>query len=318
VISLFTIPKPFVGHVGLIQRNALRSWARLAGGDVQVIVCGDEPGCRAAAIELGCDWLGGIERNEFGTPLLNDAFAKVSGAARHDVLAYANSDIVLFDDLIDAVRSIDRGRWLMVGQRTDLEVARGVDPSNAAEVRALRDRAGREGRLRGVQAMDYFVWTRRADLADLPPLAVGRPGWDNFFVERARYEKRIAVIDATARVLAVHQNHDYAHVPGGDGLSYEGPEADRQRAVVAERARGSILDASHVLTARGLKRANGDAYRWARCKRRWHSRWWFRAESGVGRLTHRPRRAVRNLLNGRHHEPAEPAPQEARPRRRAA
>jgi len=32
VFTLFTIPKAFKGHIGVIQRNAIGSWAQLARG----------------------------------------------------------------------------------------------------------------------------------------------------------------------------------------------------------------------------------------------------------------------------------------------
>lgn len=296
MISLFTIPKPFTGHVGLIQRNALRSWARLAP-DVQVIVCGDEPGCAAVAEEIGAERTGAVERNAYGTPLLNDAFAKAEAAARHEVLAYANADIVLLDDLVASVRRVAMKRWLMIGRRVDLDVTRALSNADLEPPGGIRRWARREGSMHGCGGMDYFVWPRGARLCDLPELAVGRPGWDNYFVWRARYERRLPVIDASQSVLAIHQNHDYAHVPGGDGRNYDGPEADAQRARLGDRE-ASIFDATHVLTPGGLARSRGYEYRHARWKRRRATRALLNAERFLGRTTHAPRRAVRRAIGG--------------------
>ena len=30
MLTIFTIPKPFVGHIGVIQRNAIISWLNLS------------------------------------------------------------------------------------------------------------------------------------------------------------------------------------------------------------------------------------------------------------------------------------------------
>lgn len=294
MISLFTIPKPFEGHVGVIQRNALRSWTRLHP-EVQVIVCGDEPGCEAAADEFGADWIGAVERNAYGTPLLNDAFAKAAAAARDGVLAYVNSDIVLLDDFVAAVRRLAMKRWLMIGRRVDLDVTRELDDAAFASPGGIRRWAQRLGAMHGCGGLDYFVWPRGARLSDLPALAVGRPGWDNYFVWRARYERRLPVVDASQSILAIHQNHGYAHVPGGDGRSYNGPEAAAQRGWLGDKE-ASVFDATHLLTPSGLMRARGFAYRHARWKRRRLTRALLDAERFVGRKTHGPRRAVRRAI----------------------
>ncbi len=48
MLTLFSIPKAFDGHLGTIQRNAVRSWTSLGPG-VQVVLVGDEPGVAAGA-----------------------------------------------------------------------------------------------------------------------------------------------------------------------------------------------------------------------------------------------------------------------------
>jgi hypothetical protein len=46
MLTLFTTAKPFEGHSGVIQRNALKSWKRLHP-DVEVILFGDDAGLPA-------------------------------------------------------------------------------------------------------------------------------------------------------------------------------------------------------------------------------------------------------------------------------
>ena len=43
MLTFFTTGKPFRGHSGIIQRNALRSWL-LLDPDVEVILFGDDEG----------------------------------------------------------------------------------------------------------------------------------------------------------------------------------------------------------------------------------------------------------------------------------
>ena len=60
---------------------------------------------------------------------------------------------------------------------------------------------------------DYFLFPRDC-YRQIPDLAIGRAGWDNWFIFKSRFEGW-PVIDATRDVIIVHQNHDYRHLPGG-------------------------------------------------------------------------------------------------------
>jgi hypothetical protein len=53
-------------------------------------------------------------------------------------------------------------------------------------------------------------------------------------LERAR----IPLVDASDDVMAIHQNHGYAHVPKARGAAWEGPEADHNRALALADAPG--------------------------------------------------------------------------------
>ena len=51
MLTIFAIPKPFQGHVSIIQRNAIQSWTKLHP-DCEVILLGDEPGTGTVAAEF--------------------------------------------------------------------------------------------------------------------------------------------------------------------------------------------------------------------------------------------------------------------------
>ena len=88
-----------------------------------IVLCGDENGTAELAAEFRVRHLGGVERNEFGTPLVNSMFEKVQADSRQPILVYVNCDIILFADFLESIRSIPRDRqFLMIGQRWDLDV----------------------------------------------------------------------------------------------------------------------------------------------------------------------------------------------------
>ena len=254
MLTLFAIPKAFRGHVGVIQRNAIGSWARL-GRDSHVMLFGADEGTAEVARAAGVEHEPEVARNEFGTPLVSALFRRARERTRHDVLCYVNSDVILLDDFsaaVDKVRRLDRP-FLMVGRCWNLDLPTPVvfDASGwqAQLVRAV----SRRGVRRGKWFIDYFVFSR--DLYEaLPPFAVGRAAFDNWLVWKA-CEVGAAVVDVTAVVTAVHQNHDYSHVSGGRAWSYLGPEARRNHELAGGIARlYHIGDATHRLTAQGLRR----------------------------------------------------------------
>jgi hypothetical protein len=253
MFTLFALPKGFRGHAAIIQRNALGSWVRLRPAP-EVILFGDDPGVAEAAREFGVRHVPAVARNEFGTPLVSDLFEKATAAAAHDVLCYTNADIIFTGDLPAAVAAAERWRprFLLGGRRFNLDLRAPLAFDNGWE-EDLRARARREAVLQDGWWIDYFVF-RRGLAAGMPPFAIGRPAWDNWFIYHARRQS-VPVVDATEVVAAIHQAHDYGHVPRATGDHWRGPESDRNIALAGGRERAySLLDASHRLTARGFRR----------------------------------------------------------------
>jgi len=261
-LTLFAVPKPFEGHIGVIQHNAIGSWTRL-GGQIDVVLCGVDAG--DAAAELGVRHLPDLERNEHGTPLLSSVFPAVRDATESPLLAYANSDMILMRDFARAVERLPLTH-LMAGRRWDVDLTEELDFDGPWE-RQVRHLVETEGVRAAPEWIDYFVFARESPLVELPPFIVGRPRWDNWMIYRAR-SLRIPVVDATEVVDAVHQGHDYSHVPSGSGLLWYGPEADANAALAGETPMLSIDHATHVMTSRGIRRATDCRY----VKARWEMR----------------------------------------------
>ena len=249
MLTVFSVPKPFVGRIGEIQRRALASWVELAP-DVQVLVLGDEDGVGEAAREAGAEYLPDLARTERGTPRLDAAFAAADAVARNPLRCFVNADIVLFDDLPAAARAVSGQfeRFLIVGQSLDVD-----EPGD-------RDDARARGRRRGAAALDYFVFPATL-YEDVPPFAIGRACFDNWLVWRARQDA--IVVDATADVVAAHQRHDYAHVAGGKAEAYYGEEAAGNLELAGGKSHLYTLhDASRVLRDGRLHRNPGAPLRW--------------------------------------------------------
>jgi hypothetical protein len=254
MLTFFTTAKPFVGRDGIIQRNALKSWTLLAPG-VEVILFGDEEGAGTTAQELGLRHEPRVERNEFGTKRLDTMFRRAQEIARRDLLCYINCDILLTHDFCAAVERIRAAHelFLMVGRRWDTELREAWNFETEDWEPRLRQKTMREGRRRGPEWIDYFVFPRGFYQENIPQFVIGRVFWDNWLVWKA-LESQHAVIDVSSVFVAVHQNHDYGyHTLGESGVFY-GPEAGRNYELAGGwKNLRTIADATQVLLANGLR-----------------------------------------------------------------
>lgn len=251
MLTIFTIPKPFKGGSGIIQRNAILSWLELRP-TCDVILFGDDEGVGDFAEEFKVLHISSIKRNELGTPLLNSAFDLAQQISKYDILMYSNADIIFMPDLIKAISRIDKSSFLLCGRRWDLDVKEEIDFEDNEWSGKLHKRVEKEGKRHGLSGMDYFIFPR--NLVNMPPFAVGRPGWDSWLVYDMRTRK-IPVIDATESVTIIHQNHDYSHSKFGGLKSVTGPEYDKN----IKLARGytcmlTLRDADWVMDKNGLRR----------------------------------------------------------------
>ena len=253
---MLAVPKAFTGHTAVIQRNAIQSWLRLRPA-CEVILFGDDAGTAEIAADLNVRHIPVVERNGYGTPLVNALFAAAERLANHPWLCYINADIILMADFMDAVRRVvaREAKSLMICRRWDVAVDALLDfhPGWEGDLRA---RVRREGRRRPHTAIDCFVFPR-GFWDEVPPFALGRGMWDNWLIYRAR-AAQCPVVDLSDVVLAVHQNHDYAHQAHAikaEADVWSTAEARRNWELGGGYAHAfSAYDATHRLTRDGLRR----------------------------------------------------------------
>jgi hypothetical protein len=267
MLTLFATPKHFRGHIATIQRNAIASWTHL-NPRPEIFLFGDEEGTAEIATRHGLRHFPEVARNEFGTPLLDDLFRKAGEHASTPLLGYVNADIILTDDFCMAIERV-RSRFekfMMVGRRWDMDWKEPLDFSQGSWAESIRGHALRANVQRPGNFIDYFVFPR--GLGDgLLPLAIGRPGFDNYLLWRMR-SRGAELVDASSAVVAIHQNHDYAHRSLGQGDRKGEPEYKRNRAMIgAWWHLYTIDDATQILDAEGIHTSHRHA--WLMAKRLW-------------------------------------------------
>ncbi len=245
-LTIFTAPKPFTDpHINIIQRNAIQSWLQL-GIDVDVLLIGEENGLAEVAAEYGVRHLPNVARNQFGTPLVSSIFALARQHSEAPLLAYVNADILLLPDFVKTAGLVasQMAQFLIVGRRWDLDIRQEL-PFTPGWESALSEIVHSQGELHAPSGSDYFIFPRSI-YHDIPDFAIGRAGWDNWMIYQGLKQKW-AVVDASESLMVIHQNHDYAHLPGGQ-MHYDLEETQ----INAELGGGMqnmymTLDASHEL-----------------------------------------------------------------------
>jgi glycosyltransferase involved in cell wall biosynthesis len=295
MITFLSSPKAFTGINLENQINAIRSWLSLAE-EVEVILYGKSEGIDEVSRKLGVKYVSDIATSEYGTPLFGAIANHAAQQARYDLQAYVNCDILLNKKFINVAKSIPFPQFLMVGQRIDLAEGIFLDVFAADFYEKFIQLAQANSViLKPPNACDYFVF-RRNLWEGLPSLVIGRAGYDNALIGFC-LKRSVPVVDATFSIIALHQYHDYMHVPGGQKVVLEGSEAMQNKAVIGRFFSPNITDATWQWREGRLHRAYGRGD-WLRVLERYlrfrlcfitganliHLLWWVAYHLGILKL----------------------------------
>ena len=247
MLTIFTIPKAFKGHVGVIQHNAIESWTKLEPRP-EIILLGNDEGTMEVAQEFGLRHLPNVATSDHGTPLLSDMFRQAEAAAGSSWMCYVNADIILLNDFLRAAEIVQRRfpKSLMVSKRVDLDVSEKLGFDSRWE-EGIKRRSKANGKEEDYTSIDVFAFAKGL-YGHIPDFAIGRLWFDHWLIKAVR-EQNLPVVDASLVAPVLHQNHDYGHVAGGREQVWRGQEAKRNFQLYGgvEHAY-TLLDVTHELT----------------------------------------------------------------------
>jgi hypothetical protein len=250
MLTVFSTPKAFVGHIGVIQRNAIMSWTMLRPRP-EIILLGNEDGAAQVAQEFGLRHIPEIACNPQGTPLMSDVFRQAERIAGSALLCYVNADILLLGVFAEAVAQVSKkaGKFLIVSRRINLDITEAM--SFEADWEDSLKKSGHEnGTPGGHTAIDIFAFPK-GTYPHVPDFGIGRLWFDQWLIKAARLSY-VPVVDVSLTAPVFHQNHDYSHVSGGEERVWRGVEAQHNfRLYGGMQHAYTLLDVTHELTGSG-------------------------------------------------------------------
>jgi hypothetical protein len=251
MLTIFSVPKAFKGHIATIQRNALKSWTLLQPRP-EIILFGSDEGTAEAAAEFRLKHIAEIATNERGAPLLSDMFRRAERVASAQLMCYVNSDILLPGEFMNAVQLTQAkfAKSLVVSKRINIGVTEELDFSEGwgQRLRSRSDAAGGDP-----TAIDVFVFSKET-YAQVPDFAIGRLWFDQWLI-KAALAQQLPVVDASIVAPVLHQNHDYSHVAGGAEQVWRGKEPQENLRLYGSKPHSyTLLDVTHEIGADGSMR----------------------------------------------------------------
>lgn len=205
MFTLFSTPKAFRGEFARIQRNALRSWVALRPRP-EILILGDEEGTAEACAEFGVRHIPALPTSKSGAPVLPEVFQIAERAARWELLCLVNADVILTQDLITAVRTVDpksRGA-LMVLTPADLPVEFDLQTERPGWDDDLHAGARLAAAPPSPYGADVFLFPK-GYFHSAPPLLMGRAWWDTWLIAQGCFD--LSGVDATPFCFTIHQRH---------------------------------------------------------------------------------------------------------------
>lgn len=265
MITVFSSPKPVAGVVRQHQENAIASW-RALGTDVQIILAAPLAEVADLAEKYQCEVISNVACNPAGVPILSDLFARAQAAARYDVIAYINADIIMTPGLDAIIRRAQSQfqEFLLIGGRTNINCDNPLPPDWPT---ALAETARKENATPTRWGSDYFVFTK-GYYPEIKPFILGRFYWDNWLIyEGRRLDK--PVVNITPTYVCYHPHHDYGHAARSEADLWRHPDTRHNHGLFPDaRLYYTVEESDHLMTENGLahdKRPSA-AYLWMRLR----------------------------------------------------
>jgi hypothetical protein len=207
-ITFICCPKPFLPEYKNIQTNAILSWKNLKCCN-NIVVVGDEFGIEEFCTENNLINEKNVNRNEWGTPLLDSIF-ELGYKHSEKYVCYVNSDIIFledFDKTFEVIFKLNKDKFLFTGRQWSVKIDYLINFKDNDEVQKLILDVKNYNKQNASCAIDYFLHTKTT-FEKILPFAIGRWHWDRWLMYEA-LRINIMTIDLSDTIMAIHQDAKY-------------------------------------------------------------------------------------------------------------
>ena len=207
-ITIITTCKPFRGQDSIYQKNALLSWIH---NGFSVAIVGKDDGVEAFCKKNHCLHLPEVETSKTNIPYISSIFEIAETHIHTPYYVYSNSDILLDNSALPKLRNFLRlskfENFLLTARRRNIPLSETINYTQEDWSEHLRTVDANQGTWDQPYAIDFF-FMNKGWLKNIPPLLVGRAGWDNWMLHNAQ-KHMISIIDASDYIRLYHPVHYY-------------------------------------------------------------------------------------------------------------
>ncbi|KAK8799625.1 hypothetical protein WA158_006173 [Blastocystis sp. Blastoise] len=166
-----------------------------------------------------------FNENQFHTPFLGSILYDLEHSIEADYYGYINGDILLPPTVIDLFheitkmreRKLIKNKLLVVGRRLNVNIYEKDTSLYTPETQSQFFERYFTTKEQFISvAQDYFLYTKSTfDLSHLPPVVIGRNGYDNYLVSYCYAQPSIDLIDASNALAVLHQTDSHGNWAGG-------------------------------------------------------------------------------------------------------
>ena len=142
---------------------------------------------------------------------------------------------------------------------TSLDVNESIDFKGSNDIKKFWSYAKNKSIKHAPTGIDYFIF-RKNTFKNIPPLAIGRFGWDNWLLWKAR-RMRVPLIDLSNGIFAIHQNHSYNF----KGFESKNDVLNSNDGLLNQREIGEItlnlLDSNYYFSRSSIKKNNSKEFK---------------------------------------------------------
>lgn len=190
-----------------LHNITVKNWRNISS-EINLVLFTDDRGLESLVAKSGWKVLPVRHSGINGIPVFKSMFEDAMNQFKSSFYAYANSDILFDESLIETLQFIetemnDSMPLLLTGRRINVQ---DLTASEAHPLSNLQRVVQERGELFQVDAQDVFIVNShyRYFWKTVPDLIVGRPAFDNWIVASSICSG-LKVVDVTKTILMVHQ-----------------------------------------------------------------------------------------------------------------